>query len=250
MKVSIVTPVLNCVEFIGFAIASVKAQNHPHMEHIIIDGGSTDGTIGLVHSLAGSDIKFISRADSSMYEAINYGLDVAEGDVIGILNADDFYASPDIISTVVKTIRDTGVLAVYGNLNVVCRRDPVRITRKWTSSRFQFGRMRRGWMPPHPTVFIQRRLIGSGARYSLNCGSSADYDFLLRLFLNIQPAPAYVDKLFVCMRNGGISNGSMKKAYHSLMNDYKIIRRNGLKMPFAICLVKRLRKLDQFLIMD
>jgi glycosyltransferase involved in cell wall biosynthesis len=246
MKVSILVPVFNCCSYISTCIDSICNQNYQDIEIIVIDGGSYDGTIAIVANYGLQVSHFISQKDSGMYDAVNKGLQVASGDVIGILNADDYFPDKNVVSSIVDCFIDKGCEAVYGNLNYVRRDEVHRIIRRWKSRSFTANAIRLGWMPAHPTVYIKRSTYHNFGPYLLNFGSCGDYELMLRYFFTHKIRAHYLDKFLVNMREGGMSNGSMRKRYHALLNDYNILVYSKVPNPMLVTIVKRLRKINQY----
>lgn len=181
MKVSIVTATYNGVETLAYAAESIFSQTYPNIEYIIVDGGFSDGTINLVKSFGQKVDIFISEHDHGIYHAINKGLEVSSGDIVGLLYADDQLAGPEVISKIVQIFRETDCDAVYGDLQYVSRTDGSRIIRYWKSSKFNKGLIHKGWMPPRPTLYIRRELFEKHGPYNSLYQIASDYDFILKL---------------------------------------------------------------------
>jgi glycosyltransferase len=248
MRVSLVTVVFNCSDYIEGCIRSVISQDYNDIEYIIIDGGSTDGTIPLIQKYRNKIDYFITEKDVGMYDALNKGLAVATGDLVGALNADDLFATNDVISSVVNCFKQNKCDMVYGNLNFISRANLKKVTRRWKSKTYQFQNISRGWMPAHPTMYIKRNLIIEEGGYSLNFGSCADYELILRILKRNGSNVVFLNKLMVLMRNGGMSNGSIGKVYRTLINDYRALAFNKIPNPLLVTLLKKLRKLNQFFV--
>lgn len=246
MKVSIVTVVFNCKDFIKLCIESVFSQNYADIEYIVIDGGSEDGTVSIIKNYLDRIDFFETDRDLGMYDALNKGIGKATGDLIGVLNADDCLADDRVVSEIVKCFMEKNCEAVYGNLKFVERVMPYSVTRNWQSSPYNFRDLRYGWMPAHPTLYIKRTVLSAAGRYSLEFGTCADYDMILRLFYKIRVDAVFLDRLIVIMRKGGMSNGSFKKTLAAAINDYRILVYNKIPNPLFALLLKRLRKLHQF----
>lgn len=247
MKVSIVTVVFNCVDFLEDCIRSVQKQNYHNIEHIVIDGGSTDGTISIIEKYREKISYFSSEPDDGIYDALNKGIKVATGELIGALNADDQFAGSDVLTLIVKNFVLEKCDAVYGNLNFISRNNQMNmIRRKWRSCCFRKKNMLYGWMPAHPTLYIRRSLFDECGLYSLNFGSSADYELMLRLFYRSDIKSIFVNKLMILMREGGVSNGSVYKVYAAICNDYRALVFNDVPRPLLVLLCKKVRKLKQF----
>jgi glycosyltransferase involved in cell wall biosynthesis len=208
-KVSIITVAYNSVTTIGHTIDSILAQDYPHIEHIIIDGASTDGTVDLVRSYGDRITQFISERDRGIYDAMNKGLALATGDIIGILNSDDFYASTDIISTVVATIENSGVDAVFGDLVYVSGSNLSRIVRYYSSAHFHPGLFAYGWMPAHPTFFVKRFAYDQYGYFKTDYKIASDYELLIRFLAKNRLTYHYIPRIMVKMRTGGVSTTNL-----------------------------------------
>lgn len=209
-------------------IRSISGQTHPNIEHIFIDGGSTDGTAQLINQWASDNAKIVSEHDEGLYDALNKGIRLATGDVIGFLHADDLLSNKNVIGNIVEAFGDAGVDAVYGDLRIVQRHDLNATQRFWRAGKFHSERLAKGWMPPHPTLYVRRkwfdRLGGFDTRYKI----SADYFFILNLFGESKFRPVYCEEEFVIMRGGGISNQGLISLLRKGYEDLSIIRRCNL----------------------
>jgi glycosyltransferase involved in cell wall biosynthesis len=246
MKVSIITVVLNCVDYIDSCIDSVIAQDYQNLEYIIIDGGSADGTMEVIKKYQDKINYVISEVDNGMYDALNRGISVASGELIGILNADDQLAESNVISAIVNCFKENECDAVYGNLNYVKRNNADQIVRRWKSEPFKSTKFKYGWAPAHPTLYIKRELYLSLGMYAQTFGSCSDYELILRIFYKNRATAVFLNKLIVIMRTGGMSNGSLKKIIHSLTNDYKALVQLEIAHPLLVLFLKKVRKLNQF----
>jgi glycosyltransferase len=246
MKISIVTVVFNGLEFIEDCILSLAAQDHLTIEHIVIDGGSTDGTTEVIHKYLKQISYFCSEKDQGLYDALNKGIAVATGEVLGILHADDCFADWGVLSAVADCFNVNQCEAVYGNLNFIQRHSPAMSRRKWVSKVYSRKDLRRGWMPAHPTLFLKKELFLSLGGYLLNYGSSADYELILRYFYRYRIHAVFLDRVLVNMKLGGLSNGSFRKRSRAAVYDYKALSTHEVPYPFLVLLLKRVRKVRQF----
>jgi len=246
MKVSIVTAVYNAQEYVEDCIRSVMSQTYQDVEYIVIDGNSTDRTLDIIRKYADKIHILRSEVDQGMYDALNKGIALATGDIIGILNSDDLFANADILVHVVQYIQSQQADAVFGNLNYVKRDDISQITRKWVSNPFNRNDFKTGWMPAHPTLFIKKSCFDQHGGYSLDYGTAADYELMLRFLYKYKIKAVFIDKLLVNMRTGGLSNGSFRKLYFAFINDYKAIVNTGFRFPLFILFCKKIRKLTQY----
>lgn len=246
MKVSLITVVYNAQQFIANCIESIIAQDYKEIEYIVIDGGSTDGTLQIIKSYQIHIEHLVSERDHGMYDALNKGITLASGDIIGILNADDMLASADVISAIVKAFQKSNTDGVYGNLNYI-HPNTNQVLRKWVSKPFAKKDIENGWMPAHPTLYLKRALFNQYGGYSLDYGTAADYELMLRFLYRYEVKAVFIDKLLVNMRNGGMSNATVKQRYHALINDFKALKSNKVNTPVKAIFLKKFSKLVQFL---
>lgn len=246
MKVSIITVVYNGVATLASCIESVLAQDYDDIEYIIIDGNSTDGTIELIQSYSNKIHKLVSEPDKGIYDAMNKGIGSASGEVIGILNADDFYASSSVITDVVEALKSSGSDGVYGDLDYVNAMADLKVTRKWVSGPYKINAFLNGWMPPHPAFFVKKYCYEKYGNFRLDMGSAADYEFMLRIIHKAGIKLVYIPKVLVKMRVGGVSNSTIKNRLAANQNDRKAWKINNLKPRFYTLLLKPLRKIIQF----
>ncbi len=246
MKVSIITVTLNSEKYLSDCINSVRGQNYKDIEHIIIDGKSTDGTLDIILDNTHHISHWLSETDRGMYDAINKGLQLATGDIVGILNSDDMFASADSVRSIVDCFENSTTDSVYGNLVYVEPENTQKITRYWKGNSYKRSRFRYGWMPAHPTFYIRRSLIEQYGLYESHYFTAADYEFMARyLFLN-KVSAKYVDTMLVKMRTGGISNGNLKSRFRANRRDYLAMKKNKIPFSFLVSIMKPLIKLPQF----
>ena len=246
MKISIVTAVYNRRATLGQALDSVATQNHPDIEHVIQDGGSTDGTCDVIIAKKDPRIALVSTGDDGIYDAINRGIRRTNGDVIGLMHSDDFFATSEILSTVAKIMQNPNIDGVYGDLDYVAASDTARIIRRWRSGSYDPKRLNKGWMPPHPTLYLRRAVFEQHGLYDTSFRIAADYDAMLRYLVKGQIKLAYIPAVMVKMRVGGESNKSVRKILQKSWEDYRAIRRNEVGGVYTLAL-KNLSKLQQFL---
>lgn len=245
MKISVVTAVYNRVRTVSDAIESVQSQTYPSIEHIIQDGGSTDGTAESIHRLSNGNTKLQTGKDNGIYDGINRGIARATGEVIGLMHSDDFFAAPDVLSRVVTIMEDPDIDGVYGDLDYVAADDTNRIIRRWRSGRYDPKMLSKGWMPPHPTLYLRREVFETYGRYDTSFRIAADYDAMLRFLVKGQIKLAYIPDVMVKMRVGGESNKSLRKIVQKSWEDYRAIRRNGVG-GLGTLAFKNLSKIQQF----
>lgn len=246
MKISIVTIAYNSAETIRDTIESVINQKDVDLEYIIIDGGSTDETCEIVKSYGDQIHHFVSEPDKGIYDGMNKGVSRATGDIIGVLNSDDFYYNDSVLAGVLEEFK-TGVDAVYGDLVYVNQTNTDKVTRTWISKAYNDGDFKKGWMPPHPTFFVKKEIYEKFGAYSLELRSAADYEFMLRVIHKHKIQLGYINEILVKMRVGGASNASIKNRVKANKEDRKAWQMNDLKMPPFLFIQKPLSKIGQFL---
>lgn len=247
MLVSIVTAVLNSVETIEDCIKSVQSQTYHNIEHIIIDGDSTDGTLEIIGKYKDQIAKVISEQDHGMYYAINKGLKIVTGEVVGILNADDFYAHEKVIEKIVDVFQKNSVDSCYGDLIYVDKNNPEKIIRYWKSKSFRNGAFIYGWHPPHPTFFVKREIYEKYGHFNTQFKIASDYEIMLRFLEKYKISTYYVPEVLVKMRIGGKSNRSLRNIIFQTWEDYRAWRENGLRGGIFSVFLKKLHKAPQFL---
>lgn len=247
MKVSIITVVFNNERTIMDTISSVLSQDYEKIEYIIIDGKSTDSTMEKVNLCRSKIDHIVSERDNGIYDAMNKGIALATGDIVGLLNADDIYANRSVISDVVATFSKTECDAVYGNLYYVNSSDLNKVTRRWISGPFSKNNFLWGWMPPHPSFFVKRELYKRLGSFNTQLRSAADYELMLRFLYVNNVAVEYLNKVLVHMRNGGVSNANLKNRIKANREDRRAWILNDVKPYFFTLFIKPLRKLIQFL---
>ncbi|GEO07632.1 glycosyltransferase family 2 protein [Segetibacter aerophilus] len=245
MKVSIITATHNSERTIKDTISSVKQQTHKDVEHIIIDGASTDKTVNLL-DLYGHQGPKISEVDRGIYDAMNKGVSMAGGEIIGILNSDDFYSDRHVIDKVVKVFAMTGCDAVYGDLEFVDNKQTNKVVRKWVAGSYSKDSFLKGWMPPHPTVFIRKEVYEKYGLFNLKFKSSSDYELLLRLMFVKNIKVQYIPTVLVQMRTGGQSNKSLGNRLAAHKEDYMAWLSNGISPRWYTLAMKPLSKIKQF----
>ena len=243
MRISIITVAYNSGATIGDTLRSVAAQTHADIEHIVIDGGSTDDTVAQVRALGSRVAQLVSEPDRGIYDAMNKGLRLATGEFVGFLNADDLFAGPDAVALIAQAAVHAD--AVYGDLVYVQAADTSRTVRRWHSGDFRHSRLKFGWMPPHPSFYVRRAVL-TKAEFDLRYRIAADYDFMLRCLLQPGLRVSYVPEVLVRMRTGGASNHSLRALWRKSSEDLSVIWRHGAGGVMTLAF-KNLRKLPQFL---
>jgi glycosyltransferase involved in cell wall biosynthesis len=229
MKISIITVTLNNVSVINHCLESVRKQTHDNIEHIVIDGASTDGTLSLLNYKVSQLATLISEPDNGIYDAMNKGLKIASGDIIGFLNSDDFYAKNDVLSTVHKTFNEDPTLgACYSDLVCVHPLNTNKIIRYWKSGSFSFGAFSKGWCPPHPTFFVKRSIYNDCGNFDVSYKIASDAELMMR-FLEIKKIKVkYIPEVWVKFRLGGISNRSLKNIWKQNFEVLNALKKNKL----------------------
>jgi len=189
VKISMVTVCFNSAATIQDTLKSVALQSHPPLEHILVDGGSTDRTLSIIRQWKEHAVRLICGPDQGIFDAMNKGIMLAEGDVIGILNSDDVFYGNNVLKRVAERMQDTSVDACYGDLIYVRNHDHHKIVRYWKSGPFQKGLFSRGWVPPHPTFFVRRRIYEQYGLFDLDYSLAADFELMARFLENIKSGP-------------------------------------------------------------
>ncbi len=246
MKVSIITVTYNSEKFLADCIESVKKQTYGNIEHIIVDGKSTDGTLRIINKYSNSISSWISEPDRGIYDAINKGMRMATGDIIGVLNSDDMLASADVIMDIVAYFDQSDVEAIYGDLAFVHPENSQKLLRYWKGSPYKRSRFKYGWMPAHPTFYIRKELVSKFGEYENHYITAADYEFMARYLFSNKVKAAYLQKLIVKMRTGGASNSSVYKRLRANRRDYLAMKKNNIPFAFVVSILKPLSKIPQF----
>jgi glycosyltransferase involved in cell wall biosynthesis len=246
VKVSIITVVYNGASTIADCIESVINQTYQDIEYIVIDGASNDGTVEIVKKYGSKIAVFRSERDKGIYDAMNKGIALATGDVIGILNADDFYKDIHVIDKIVKKIVQTNADGLYADLIYVEAAKTNVIKRYWKSGLLKKNSFLWGWMPPHPTFFLKKASYLQFGTYRLDLGSAADYELMLRMIHKHGVKMTYLPEITTVMRTGGVSNSSVKNRFKANQNDQLAWRINQLNPYFFSVWLKPIRKVLQF----
>lgn len=246
MHLTLITVTFNACASLEETILSVRQQHYNNLEYLIVDGGSTDGTLEMVKKYAEVVTSFVSEPDKGIYDAMNKGLKRATGDVIGFLHADDRFAHPRVLNDIMAAFETKPCDALYGDLQYVTSFEPLKVLRHWKSGAFNRQLIRKGWMPPHPTVYFKRSLLNQIGYFDTSYKIAADYDWLLRLLQVEDVSVDYLPEVLVYMSTGGASNKSIGNIIQKSKEDYRAIRQN--KVGGLMTLVnKNLGKVGQFL---
>lgn len=239
MKISIITVCLNAAATVRDAVESVASQTYSDIEHIVIDGGSTDGTLEIIKSTNGRISRLVSEKDEGLYDAMNKGAGLCTGEVIGFLNADDIYARPDTLRSVAAVFSNELIDVCYGDLQYVDRRNVTKIRRHWQAGEFVLGRFASGWAPPHPAFFVRRTVFqalgGFDTRYQL----AADNDLMMRILERRMCKNRYLSEVLVKMRVGGVTNKSVKNVIRGNREILSAFKANGIRVNVFSYLFKK-----------
>ncbi|GAB3195555.1 glycosyltransferase involved in cell wall biosynthesis [Pontibacter aydingkolensis] len=246
MKVTIITIVYNNCSTIASAIESVLSQNYKDIEYIIIDGLSMDGTVEIVKKYTERISKFISEKDRGLYDALNKGIKLATGDIIGFLHSDDTFYYNDAIQDIVSHFKTSNSESIYADLEYVSRFNSEKVIRYWKAGNYDLKNFIYGWMPPHPTFYVKREVYEKLGLYDTSFESAADYELMLRYLYKYKISAAYLPKTLIKMRVGGKSNVSFKNRIKANNEDHRAWIINGLKPKFYTRYLKPLRKIIQY----
>lgn len=245
MKISVITSTWNCAATLGGCLASVAGQSYPDREHLVIDGASVDGTLAVLQAHRTDLALLLSEPDLGIYDALNKGIARSSGEVVGLLHADDLFADPEVLARVAEAFADPAVDAVYGDLVYVAKEDTGRVIRHWRAGEFMPGRLRWGWMPPHPTLYLRRALYERHGGFDLQYRIAADYDLMLRVLTRLTGRVVYLPEVLVRMRVGGSSNRSLQDILRKSHEDYRVLKANRMGGVGALAW-KNLSKVRQF----
>ncbi|HXB07518.1 MAG TPA: glycosyltransferase family 2 protein [Puia sp.] len=247
MKLSIITTTFNSAATVRDTLECIRMQIHPEIEHIIIDGGSGDDTLAIVRQF-GHVHRIVSEKDKGIYDAMNKGIRLSTGDVIGILNSDDVYTDEKVLSDIAAAFADPAVMTAYADLQYVSADDLSRVQRTWRTGRFKKRNFYYGWMPPHPTFFVRREVYEKAGLFNPSLRSAADYEFMLRILVKHGMSTHYIPRVIVKMRTGGMSNASLLNRLRANKEDRQAWKLNDLRPYFFTLYLKPLRKIHQFII--
>ncbi|MBI5099733.1 MAG: glycosyltransferase [Nitrospirae bacterium] len=246
MKVSIITSALNNCDTIEDSIQSVISQKYENVEYIIIDGGSSDGTVEIIKRYQDKITKWVSERDQGIYHALNKGLKMSKGDIVGFLHADDIYAHSMVIDLVVSRMMNCNTESCYGDLRYVHKKDINKTIRYWKSCPYCEGLFNKGWMPPHPTFFARKKIYDKYGNFNTGFKIAADYELMLRFLEGNKITTHYIPDVLVKMRTGGKSNRSLKNMFIKSSEDYKAWKVNKLNGGLSTILLKNISKIPQF----
>jgi glycosyltransferase involved in cell wall biosynthesis len=246
MKISIITISYNSAETIEDTIKSVISQTYSNVEYIIIDGASKDGTLEIIKKYGSQVTILVSEKDKGIYDAMNKGVERATGDIIGILNSDDFYADNNVLKDVAEKFKTTQCDGLYADLVYVNREYSEKTIRTWSAGEYTPGKFLRGWMPPHPTFFVKKEMYTRFGLYQTGLRSAADYELMLRFIHKHQIKLAYLPRVITKMRTGGQSNVSLRNRIKANLEDRAAWKMNDIKPSWYTLTWKPLSKVIQF----
>lgn len=246
MRISIVTPTFNSAATLRDTLDSVRMQDYGQVEHLIIDGGSRDETLEIARRYPHVSL-IVSEPDRGLYDAMNKGVGLATGDVVAVLNSDDFYTHPFVLSRALSLMQSSGADTLYADLEYVDALRTDRVVRSWKAGEFASRNFHRGWMPPHPTFFVRRSLYDRLGNFNISLRFSADYELMLRFLLKNGVSTCYLPEVTVRMRTGGASNASLRNRWLANREDRRAWALNGLKPHFYTLYFKPLSKIFQYL---
>lgn len=247
MKISVITVCYNSAATIADTLRSVHGQTHDDVEHIIVDGGSRDNTLQVIAAEGSHVANLVSEKDGGIYDAMNKGIALATGEVVAFINADDFYASPDVLATVAEVFKENAVESCFGDLCYVSQVEPTRIVRYWRSQSFVPGAFEKGWCPPHPTFFVRRSVYLRLGGFDLNFKIAADFELMARYLETARISSHYVAEVLVKMRLGGTTNRSLANIFKQNAEIRRALVKNGLRSTlFSFVLRKLFTRTIQF----
>lgn len=233
MKISIVTATYNSARTIRDTLRSVAEQSFENVEHIIVDGQSQDETLAILEEHRDQIARIVSERDNGIYDAMNKGIALATGDVIGLLNSDDVFASRDSLRDVATAMQNPQVECCYGDLVYVDAGDLSRVVRYWKSRPFEPGLFRTGWVPPHPTFYVRKDVYERFGTFDLNYRLAADFELMLRLMEKHRVRSAHVPRVLVKMRLGGATNQSFSNIWKQNVEIYRSAQHHGIGMSLV-----------------
>jgi len=245
MKISIITAVYNGSRSIAATLKSVAQQDHEVIEHILVDGASSDDTVATIRSNGARVARLISEPDQGVYDAFNKGLRVATGDVVAFLNCGDTYVSSSVVSRMAAEFSDQSVRAAFADVLIVDADDETRVIRRYSSKPFTPRRMALGLMPAHPTLFLRREIYQSVGEYNTDYRIAGDFELCLRVFAKRAIHYRYVPEALVRMPNGGVSNRGWRSKWDITREMQRACARGGVRTNFAkLCLRFPLKMLE------
>ena len=249
MKVSIITVTYNSVKTVGSTMNSVLCQTYSNIEYIVVDGASTDGTPDVIKQhepLFGKRLKWISEKDNGIYDAMNKGIQMATGDVVGILNSDDYFTADNVVERFIKEFDNPSIDAIYGDIHFIHDNEPNKCVRYYSSKRFQPFWLRFGFMPAHPSFYCRREVFQKAGFYKTDYCIGSDYEMMVRLFMKHHIKAKYLPMDFVTMRTGGASTQGIKSRLQLIKDDIRGCRENGIYTNTLFICTKFIYKIFEF----
>lgn len=246
MKISVITATYNRKNTILKAIKSIRSQTYPNVEHLIIDGASTDGSLEVIKEYITSETVLISEPDFGIYDALNKGIMRSTGDIIGVLHSDDIYASNHVLEKVAAEFSDVNLDAVFADAEFFSNGDPDNIVRRYRSNRFNKKKLSWGWMPAHTTIFFRRRVFDLFGLYKTDYKIAADMDYVARVFTSKGFRSIYVPSVWVKMQIGGASTGGIRSTILLNREVLRALRENGIKTSLVKILLRYFVKIFEF----
>lgn len=247
VTISVVTVCYNRLSLLPGCLDSVRRQKHPQTEHVIIDGASSDGSAEFLSQLNHPQLRVRSEPDRGIYDALNKGIRLCTGDVVGFLHTDDLFASDDVLANVAEAFSDSSVKIVYGDLNYLAEHDLGRVVRRWRAGQFHDRSLKRGWMPPHPTLFVRREVYEQIGFFDPSYRISGDYHSILKIFSNVRGRIIYLPRVLTNMRTGGASNRSLGNIVLKSVEDRRALAETGIG-GWGTVVLKNVRKLPQLMV--
>lgn len=243
MKISVITVCYNAAATLEDTLKSVQTQDYPNIEHIVIDGGSTDGTQAILERYHDGIALCVSEKDRGIYDAMNKGIARATGDIVGILNADDVYAHPHVLARVAGLMQAKQLDALYADVEYFKPHAPTRVVRRYSSAHFSPARIPYGWMPAHPTLFLRRQIYDTFGSFKTDYHIASDYEFIARIFYRTNLRSDYLPEVLVRMRMGGVSTGGLKNTLRLNQEVLRACHENGIPTTMLKILSKYPAKL-------
>lgn len=250
MKITVITVIYNGAETIEDTIKSVLSQTYKDIEYIVVDGGSTDGTVDIIRRYEPrfeGRMKWVSEKDNGLYDAINKGIRMATGDVVGILNSDDYYTSNRVLERIAPFFKRKTIDAVYGDIHFIRPNNPDKCVRYYSSRPFRPFWLRFGFMPAHPSFYVRRSVYEKAGGYKTDYKIGSDYEMMVRLFRKFHIKAKYVKMDFVTMRTGGLSTRNIKSRLTLINEDVMACRENGIYTNKLLIYIKFIYKIFEFL---
>lgn len=246
-RISIITATFNSSFSIRDCVRSINDQTYQNIEHIIIDGASHDNTLEIIKSMPNRVSKIISEPDNGIYDAMNKGLKLATGEIVGILNSDDLYVDNELLSRVVDEFDICNCDSLYGDLFYVQRDNTDIVVRTWETRQFVPGSFCKGWHPPHPTLFLRKEIYDKYGFFDIHFKLAADFEFMLRLFEKYRISSIYIPKPMIRMRMGGATSKNLRNIFNQNIECYIAFKKNNLRVSLLYPLYRLIPKLLQFI---